>query len=161
MDTINIPYLPNLKQSWTVTPGFHAVVGDISKAQFKEVWGVWKKHFEQAGGGKPIYVLPSGDQVFTYVTDKGHMIRHLRDKWAGRNLIFFTNDPLVINELAPEEVTLACRNVDQVVLINFTELDDIEEALKVYKLGEFWVSNAEGGSERRLRFGPPIDRNGA
>lgn len=158
MDTVNIPYLPNLTSVWTVTPGFHAVVGDITKSQFKEVWGVWKEHFEKDGGGKPVYVLPAGDQVFTYVTDKGHLVSRLRDKWAGRNLLFFVNDPLIVNELRPEEVTLACRVGEQVILTNFTELDDIEDALKIYKLGEFWVSNAEGGSEHRLRFGPPHDR---
>lgn len=148
MDTISIPFQ---KQQWSVTPGFHAVVGPITKAQFKQVWEAWKAHFGKDGSPKPMYVLPAGEQVFTYVTDKDRLIAKLREKWAERSLLFFTNDPLIVNQLKPEEVTLACVVGGEVLLVNFKDLPNIDIGLQIFRLGEYWVSYAEGGAEEDLR----------
>ena len=51
------------------------------------------------------------------------------------------------------EVSLAVLEDGEVVLTNFVDLHDPVSFLKFYALGEWWLSYAEGGEERVLRFG--------
>ena len=65
----------------------------------------------------------------------------------------YENNPLVVNEYKLEEITLACIDDGKLIVTNFADLPGADEAMKVYKPGEFWVSYAEGGAERALREG--------
>ncbi len=143
-------------QDWKVTP-FHCVVGDINGVVWKEdIAEPWQRHMAQNSiphYAPPLLFIP---QAFVYVTQRRSSVEQLRKQTAiGYWVLFFTNDPLVVNEMQPEEVTLACIDNDKLVLTNFRDLPNIEDGLKVYHLGEYWLSYAVGGNERCLRFGGP------
>lgn len=141
-------------QDWKVTR-FHAVVGDIDGGTLRyEIEQPWS---EQIKDRKYNPFLFSRD-VFVYPNKAGGMVEQARKRSAELWCLFFTNDPLIINYMDPEEVTLACRENEKLILTNFSDLPGIEDAMKVYNLGEFWLSYATGGSEDPLRTGR--QRNG-
>lgn len=70
-------------------------------------------------------------------------------------VLCYTGDPLFVNELKLEEITLACIDAGKLIVTNFADLPGAVDAMKVYLPGEFWVCYAEGGAERALRSGGP------
>ena len=71
-------------------------------------------------------------------------------------VILATHSPLVVNELAPDEVTVVTRNREHGT--RATVLKDVprfEERSKVYALGELWLSYADGKEEGPLLEGGP------
>lgn len=134
-------------QDWKVT-SFHCVVGPITRAQFVELYDVfWKR----LGGIK----LIDRPDPFAYVSERASNVVKTWRRWSSERgeALCYTGDPLFVNELQPEEVTLACIEDSKITLTNFADLPGIQDALKVFKLGEFWVSYATGGAELPLRTG--------
>jgi predicted ATPase len=79
----------------------------------------------------------------------------LREVSKTTQVILATHSPLVINELAPNEVTVLRRTPElgtKATLIKDTP--NFDERAKVYALGELWVSYADGDFEAPL-FTPP------
>jgi len=71
-------------------------------------------------------------------------------------VILATHSPLVVNELAPDEVTVVTRNREHGT--RATVIKDVprfEERSKVYALGELWLSYADGKEEGPLLEGGP------
>lgn len=165
------------EQDWKVTP-FHWVVGPIFDVQatrafeigsanpIYEHWYLLQQVWNDAARSRLI-----GPATWAGMLSPPHLQdfvepRQWRD-WVtlwrkptenrpeGCWTISYTNNPLIVNELQPEEVTLACIDDGKLVLTNFADLPGIDVALKVYHLGEFWLSYAEGGAEHALRFGRP------
>jgi len=152
-------------QDWRVTP-FHCVVGPIKSTHFREIAMRWvaplRADLSTCISGlafvnykntcarlihRDIY-----DYVYNWARDE---IRHLREFYADTKLLFYTQDPLVVNEMQLGEVSLAVVENGEIILTNFVDLPNIVDALKAYQLGEYWLSYAEGGTEQTLRFGGP------
>jgi hypothetical protein len=133
-------------QDWRVTP-LHCVVGPIKRPTFEVIGHFWNAHAPQARSA----ILTVGP--FTYPLEIRVDLEHQGWRSYPFPVLFFTNDPLVVNEMRLGEVSLAVVENGKIVLTNFLDLPGIEDAIKIYHLGEFWLSYAEGGTERRLRFG--------
>ena len=134
-------------QDWKVTP-FHCVVGPIDPKHFTQIRDLWLRHFGSVGQVRIVH-----RNVFDYIINWAQEeVRRLRDLYGNDKFLFYCQDPLIVNELTPEEVSLAVvEQHDRLVLTNFSDLPRIEENLKVYTLGEFWLSYATGGVEEQLR----------
>ncbi|MBC7977193.1 MAG: AAA family ATPase [Myxococcales bacterium] len=66
-------------------------------------------------------------------------------------VILATHSPLVINELAPEEVTLLTRDPDKgTYATRMDRTKHFQQREKVYALGELWLSFADGIAESDL-----------
>ncbi len=75
----------------------------------------------------------------------------LREISKTRQVVLATHSPLVINELAPDEVTVVTRRTDAgTELTLMKETPHFAERTKVYALGELWVSYADGLLEEPL-----------
>jgi hypothetical protein len=136
---------------WRVSR-FHFVVGAIDSRDWNRVQVCLPPATADCCWFSGLVVLVEAD--FVYVNA---WTEHVA-QWRARQTPFdwflgFTNNPLVVNELQPEECTLACHEDDQLILTNFADLPNIETAMKIYQLGEFWLSYATGGAERPLRKG--------
>jgi len=134
-------------QDWKVTTPLHFVVGAIKLSQWVDIAWAWQKTGSIGGTAS---FLAAG--MFDYVCDHDKLMRDYRNRFREPHLAF-VNDPLLVNEMQPEEVTLACIENDKLILTNFADLPGIENAMKIYKLGEFWLSYATGGAELPLRTG--------
>jgi hypothetical protein len=136
-------------RDWKVTP-FHCVVGPIAPEHFVKIRSLWIQHFGAHG-----QVLIVHRNVFNYLAGwaKAEICR-LRDLYSNDKFLFYCQDPLLVNELAPEEVSLAVvEKHDRLVLTNFSELPEIKDSLRIRPLGAFWATLATGGIEERLRKG--------
>lgn len=137
-------------REWRVTP-FHCVVGPVDLGVFfGEVATIWREVAWPRAQGVHVYCMDVRPDV--YVTDKKAYVERHREMYRDPCL-FFTNDPLVVNEMRLGEVSLVVVDAGEVVLTNFVDLPDAEVALKIYKQGEWWLCAAEGGAEEALRFG--------
>lgn len=68
--------------------------------------------------------------------------------------IIYTCSPLVVNEFKPDEVVLVTQDeFGNNKLTMMSDLPGIEDAMKVYALGEFWISYADGFCEKSLLTG--------
>lgn len=134
-------------QDWKVTP-FHCVVGPILQHHWEKLQAVWS-------WGGPAMSAYLERPPFVYVHEWRREVESLRQLYEGDNFLFYTNNPLVVNEMQPEEVTLACIDNDKLILTNFRDTAGFEDKFKVYALGELWLSYAMGGNEPALRFGGP------
>jgi hypothetical protein len=75
----------------------------------------------------------------------------LRDLSQRTQILLATHSPLVINELAPEEVTIVTRTPERgTICTPMTETKMFEARSKVYALGELWLSYADGNLESEL-----------
>jgi hypothetical protein len=142
-------------RDWRVTP-FHCVVGPIEAVHFGKIALYWSSLYGDNSaptkGVGSVKVVHRG--VYDYVSDWARdEVGRLREQYAGARLLFYAQDPLVVNEMLPGEVSLAVVEDDEVVLTNFVDLFDPVGRLKVYALGEWWLSYAVGGVEPLLRFG--------
>lgn len=148
--TINV-----LDQAWKVTP-FHCLVGPVGYRELADVTREWETCWPTYEGTKTS-VLLGGIDPFCYVTAYERLVGAHRDAWKDRAFLFYTNNPLVVNEMKLGEVSLAVVEHGKVVLTNFVDFarEPLVERLKVYELGELWLSYATGGSEKLLRFGGP------
>lgn len=78
----------------------------------------------------------------------------LRDLSKTVQILIATHSPLVINELAPEEVTVITRTAkDGTEATVIKDTPHFEERSKVYALGELWLSYANGKDEGPLLHG--------
>ncbi|MFO0553028.1 MAG: AAA family ATPase [Polyangiaceae bacterium] len=77
----------------------------------------------------------------------------LRALSTNNQVILATHSPFVINECAPEEVTILTRDESGTHARRIDETPRFEERSKVYALGELWVSYANGRDEAPLLNG--------
>lgn len=79
------------------------------------------------------------------------VMRVLREVATRTQVIVATHSPLVINELAPEEVTVVTRTPEHgTICTPLAQTKNFAERSKVYALGELWLSYADGDLEREL-----------
>ncbi|MEZ4312367.1 MAG: ATP-binding protein [Polyangiaceae bacterium] len=82
------------------------------------------------------------------------VIAILREISKTTQVLLATHSPLVINELAPEEVTVVTRSPEQgTKLTPMVETANFEKRSSVYALGELWLSFADGVAETALLHG--------
>jgi hypothetical protein len=82
------------------------------------------------------------------------VVKVLRKISKQTQVLIATHSPLVVNELAPEEVTVLTRSDDEGTRARpITNTRNFEERSKVYELGELWLSYANGEDEGPL-FNP-------
>jgi predicted ATPase len=75
----------------------------------------------------------------------------LREISKTTQIVLATHSPLVINELAPDEVTVLTRTQGEGTRARrIKDTPNFEERAKVYALGELWVSYADGNVETPL-----------
>lgn len=75
----------------------------------------------------------------------------LREISKTTQVVMATHSPLVINELAPEEVTLVTRSPQHGTRFTpIAETPNFKERSSVYALGELWLSYADGKTEAPL-----------
>lgn len=90
----------------------------------------------------------------------GEVMKLLRNVSATTQVLLATHSPLVVNELAGDEVTVITRRAEEGtggVLLSDTP--NYDARAKVYEPGELWVSYANGVDEAPLLSGLP--RGGA
>lgn len=81
------------------------------------------------------------------------VLRSISDK---TQVILATHNPLVINELEPNEVTVVTRTKDHGTKATLMkDTPNFDERSKVYALGELWLSYANGEDEAPLLQGGP------
>ncbi|MCW5804890.1 MAG: AAA family ATPase [Deltaproteobacteria bacterium] len=79
------------------------------------------------------------------------VMRVLREVAKTTQILIATHSPLVINELAPEEVTLLTRDLERgTIATPIAETTAFRAREKVYALGELWLSFADGLNESAL-----------
>lgn len=79
------------------------------------------------------------------------VVRVLREIAKTRQVVLATHSPLVVNELAPDEVSVVTR--DPITGTRVTRLKDtpnFEQRASVYALGELWLAYANGTDEAPL-----------
>lgn len=82
------------------------------------------------------------------------VVRILRVIAKTNQVLLATHSPFVINELAPNEVSVVTRGSEvgsKVTLI--ADVPGFDRAASIYQLGEFWVSYADGIAEEPLLTG--------
>jgi hypothetical protein len=89
-----------------------------------------------------------------YPTDIAGKIAMLRRASKVQQVLLVTQSPLVVNELKGEEATLISPDSEGwVVATRLCDTPGFEDAMKVYALGEYWVSYCTGGEEELLLKG--------
>lgn len=79
------------------------------------------------------------------------VMKVLRELSQRTHVLLATHSPLVINELAPEEVTIVTRDAERgTICTPMTATKMFEARSKVYALGELWLSYADGDFESEL-----------
>jgi predicted ATPase len=79
------------------------------------------------------------------------VMKVLREVSERTQILLATHSPLVINELAPEEVTIVTREPERgTICTPMRETKMFEARSKVYALGELWLSYADGDGESEL-----------
>lgn len=80
----------------------------------------------------------------------------LREISKRAQVIVATHSPLVVNELQGNEVTVVTRDPERGTQAELLEnMPGYEDAMKVYRPGEFWLSYSDGRLEEPLRKGTP------
>lgn len=75
----------------------------------------------------------------------------------GTQVLMATHSPLVVNELMPDEVTIAVRpRGESPRLTRLCDTPHFEARSKVYALGELWLSYADGDLEKALLEPVPV-----
>ena len=78
-------------------------------------------------------------------------MRVLREVSKTSQIILATHDPLVINELQSDEVTLITRTPERgAIATPLAQTKNFEQRSKVYALGELWLNYADGEFESEL-----------
>lgn len=99
----------------------------------------------------PVYLVLEEFGADIYPTKVQEVMGMLREMSAKVPVLITTTNPLVINEMKPEEVTLLARDTDQ--HLHARRLDrtkNFAERSKVYALGELWLNYADGKHETEL-----------
>jgi predicted ATPase len=79
------------------------------------------------------------------------IVRIFREVSKRTQVLMTTHSPLIINELAPEEVTVVTRKPETgTICTPMTATKNFAERSKAYALGELWLSYADGDLEREL-----------
>jgi hypothetical protein len=141
-------------QPWSVTP-FHCIVGPIDEHTLHEINTAW---------GKSWRAKPKKDRrvprtycpllgAFTYVTKYKGWVKNRRAFFKEEASLWYTSNPLIVNEMKLEECSLVVIENGQIIVTNFLDLANIADRSSVYKPGELWLSYAVGGTEPILRFG--------
>jgi predicted ATPase len=79
------------------------------------------------------------------------VMRVLREVSKRSQVLIATHSPLVVNELAPEEVTIVTRTNDRgTICTPITQTKNFAERTRTYALGELWLSYADGDLEKDL-----------
>ncbi len=81
------------------------------------------------------------------------VVRMLRAVSTTTQVILATHSPLVINELDGSEVSIITRDHRGTQARVLRDVPGFDDAMKVYKPGEFWVSYADGAQEAPLLEG--------
>ena len=85
------------------------------------------------------------------------VVRILRKVSETSQVLIATHSPLVVNQLAPEEVSVVTRDVEKGTIVRpITQSHDFDIRKKIYALGELWLSYADGDAEGPL-FGEGDD----
>jgi predicted ATPase len=79
------------------------------------------------------------------------------DKTRPVQVLMATHSPLVINELAPSEVSVVTRDEGGTHITPIAETPNFAERSKVFNLGELWLSYADGRVEAPLLKGVDAD----
>jgi predicted ATPase len=78
----------------------------------------------------------------------------LREVSKSRQVLLATHSPLVVNELAPDEVSIVKRTAAEGTTTTvIKDTPNFADRAKVYALGELWVSYANGTDEAPLLQG--------
>ncbi|HEX3761375.1 MAG TPA: ATP-binding protein [Kofleriaceae bacterium] len=81
----------------------------------------------------------------------GDVMRVLRDISKTSQVILATHNPLVINELQADEVTIITRTPERgTIATPLSHTKNFEQRSKVYALGELWLNYADGEFESDL-----------
>jgi predicted ATPase len=81
----------------------------------------------------------------------GDVMRVLRDVSRSSQIVLATHNPLVINELQADEVTLITRTPERgTIATPLSHTKNFEQRSKVYALGELWLNYADGEFESDL-----------
>ncbi len=74
------------------------------------------------------------------------LMARLRAMAEHAQVLMTTHSPLVLNEMQPDEVTLVRRDpkTDETVFLPIAKTANLADRLKVYALGELWVSYLDG-----------------
>jgi predicted ATPase len=84
------------------------------------------------------------------------VMQALREISKTSQVILATHSPLVVNELEGHEVTVVTRDAHQgTQTVLLKDVPGFDDAMKIYKPGEFWLSYADGESETPLLTGTP------
>ena len=84
------------------------------------------------------------------------VMRALRKMSETAQVVIATHSPLVVNELAGNEVSVVTRSGNEGTRVTLLEaVPGFADAAKVYLPGEFWVSYADGRGEQPLLEGTP------
>jgi ABC-type multidrug transport system ATPase subunit len=79
------------------------------------------------------------------------VVRVLRDISRTAQIILATHNPLVINELQHDEVTIITRTIERgTIATPIAQTKNFEQRAKIYALGELWLSYADGEAETEL-----------
>lgn len=62
-------------------------------------------------------------------------------------ILLITHNPLVINELAPDEVTLVTTHVGELRITPFAQTKHFNSRSDVYALGELWLNFCSGAPD--------------
>ncbi len=75
----------------------------------------------------------------------------LRRFSARTQILLATHNPLVINELEPDEVTVVTRSAERgTICTPMRQTKNFDERAEAYALGELWLSYADGDTEAEL-----------
>ncbi len=102
--------------------------------------------------GLPTLLLVEEPENGLHPSRIAEVMRVLRVAAAGKTqVVFATHSPLVINEMAPEEVTLVTRTLERgTICTPMKNTRAFAERPSVYSLGELWSSYANGIDEKDL-----------
>jgi predicted ATPase len=83
------------------------------------------------------------------------VVRVLRDVSTRVQVVMATHSPLVINELAGDEVSVITRDEHGTHAVALSDTPTYDERASVYKNGEIWLAYGDGEREKALIEGGP------
>jgi hypothetical protein len=81
----------------------------------------------------------------------GEVVQIFRELSKTTQVLIATHNPLVVNELRPEEVSVVTRTPHEGTKVTpISNTPNFKERSEIYALGELWVSYADGKTEAPL-----------
>lgn len=107
---------------------------------------------------KARFVVADDFGIYNHPEQMADMMKLLRrTAESGVQVVLATNNPLVINEMRPEEVTLLTRGENGPRATLLKDTWNFHERARIYALGELWLSHT-GNNEHLLLHEPPPAR---